>query len=709
MPFVHAQRTAAAALLCAFLLGALPVSACPDIRNLNYSETQAKVAIEISRNLENLHFRKLAIDDDLSTRLLDAYLSQLDSQRRIFSAADLENFERYRYVLDDALKNGNLEPFYVVFNHYRRQLCALIQEIQQSLHPYVGDVTVADKALLLKSRAEEAWPANYQQVRDIWKKHLRYNVLSMKVSGSSDEEILENLRRRYEDRLHYIRTARESDTFGTFMNALTSLYDPHTRYLSPESYDNVNIHMSLHFDGIGVTLEQDGRYVKVVGIIKSGPADKQGVLKPADRIVAVGQGDSDYLTNVVGWNLDNIVSLIRGPRGTVVRLEIIPANAPNQETRKIIAIERNNVQLQDQAAESRILQIKHNGFNFDIGVITMPAFYMDFEAARKREKDYRSATRDMKRLLQELQEAQVDGVVVDLRGNRGGALVGASELTGLFIDKGAVTQIKDAKGHINREWIPSNAEAIYRQGPLLLLINRLSASAAEIFTAAIQDYRRGLVVGTPTYGKGTVQHFIALSRGYLKLTRSKFYRVSGESTQFRGVLPDIRFPALYDHTEIGEETLDNPLSWDRISPVPYETLHFPREELLPVLRKKHEKRTRKNPYFHYLARYADILAEKNKERSILLDEEEMRARKDADEERLLGMINQLRSARELPLFSSWEEVLEQGINVYQPFLEEEEQEDPLLEEAAYILADLVNLQYPKSLRTARRAGAPADS
>ncbi|MCY4442941.1 MAG: carboxy terminal-processing peptidase [Deltaproteobacteria bacterium] len=477
-----------------------------------------------------------------------------------------------------------------------------------------------------------------------------------------------------------------------YTNAYLRAIDPHTAYFPPHQSENFNIHMSLSLEGIGAVLQADGESVKVLRLVAGGPADKAGDLQPGDRIVGVAQGQDGEMVDILGMRLDEVVSLIRGPKETTVRLEIIPQVSTTEE-RRIIRIVRNKVDLEDQQASSRILEVDLEGRTEKIGIIKLPTFYVDFAALRAGDPNYKSTAGDVKRLIAELKEAKVGGLVIDLRDNGGGALQEAIALVGLFINRGPVVQVRDGRGVI-RVHSDTNPGVTYR-GPLAVLVNRLSASASEIFAGAVQDYGRGLVLGGQTFGKGTVQTLIPVRKGHLKLTQAKFYRISGASTQHRGVIPDIEFPGVIDKTEVGESSLDNALAWDSIDKTGYSRAGDTAPYLQAVAA-RHRQRVNADPDFaHLMARIARLEKERA-ETSISLSEKTRRARKKSDERRELESENTRRVAKGDKPFASFAEL--EAYNVKRAAAASSE-DDPILDEAANILADFIELTTPRQAST----------
>uniref|UniRef100_UPI003564A373 carboxy terminal-processing peptidase n=1 Tax=Litorivivens sp. TaxID=2020868 RepID=UPI003564A373 len=532
---------------------------------------------------------------------------------------------------------------------------------------------------------KEPWPATAKEADDLWRKQIKNRVLSLKLSGKETKDIQELLLKRYQNQLSRVSQSTSEDVFQYYMNSLAALYDPHTDYFSPRLSENFQINMSLKLEGIGAVLQADDEYTKVVRLVPAGPADKNGQLHPADRIIAVGEGRKGEFKDVIGWRLDDVVDLIRGPKGTIVRLQVIPAAAQSEEVRKTITIERNEVKLEEQSAKKKMIKVYQEGRLVKVGVISIPAFYLDFEALRRGDPDFRSSTRDTQRLLNELLADGAEGIVIDLRDNGGGSLAEANALTGLFIESGPTVQIRFANAWVKREGKRRSSD--YYDGPLAVLINRMSASASEIFAGAIQDYQRGIVIGNQSFGKGTVQSINPLQHGQLKLTESKFYRISGESTQHNGVLPDIEFPAIYDKDLVGESTLDNALPWDRIAPV-YHNTYFDLQAELPELRERHRKRAAKDPDFQFMSSQLDQMEEFRNVKTLSLNEEVRRKQRDERRKLQLMMENKRRVAKgEEPLASLTDDDTEEPEETAPDGKEKEETPDPLLIEASHILVD----------------------
>ncbi len=645
--FLRNGLASAALLLSTPLLWA---SALPPLEVTDqYREVTASVVQQLSKH----HYRNQPLNDSMSSDYLDNYLKTLDPSKSYFFQADIDAFNRHRTKFDDWLAKGNLKEAFEIFDVYRLRLTTRLESVIERLESdeMKYDFTTDDQLVVDWEQAE--WPKDKKTADELWHRRVKASLLDLKLAGKDLEESKELLIKRYSNQLRRVGQQDSDDAFEVVMNSLTTLYDPHTNYLSPRTLENFNINMSLSLEGIGAVLQTEDEHTKVMRLVPAGPADKQGELRPADRIVAVGQGEEGEMTDVVGWRLDEVVEQIRGKKDTVVRLEVLPSKAPADSTTKVITITRDKVKLEEQAAKHDVFEVVNGRDRFKIGVIRVPTFYMDFEAYRKRDPNFKSTTRDVHRILQELEKENVDGIVLDLRGNGGGSLQEATTLTDLFIDRGPVVQIRQTNELISRNY-QSHSRAAYR-GPLVVLIDRLSASASEIFAGAIQDYGRGIIVGTQSFGKGSVQSLVPVDAGQLKLTESKFYRVSGESTQHRGVIPDMTLPSLVNIDDVGESTYDNALPWDKIHAVPH-SRYFDIQTLLPHLNPIHEQRVKKNPDFIYL-RDQMALNEKNKNRTVIsLNEEKRRAEQESLESELLRLENQRRKTKGLSVYESYEDI-----------------------------------------------------
>jgi carboxyl-terminal processing protease len=656
---------------------------------IEYTDTQRSTMIEMIEQLEERHYAKIEYDDDFSSEHLDNYLEALDSGKMFLLASDIAEFEQFRTVMDDQLPKGNLDAGFFIFNRYQERLEGRLEKVIDQLPATVAAMDFSVDEMYKLDFEERAWARDEAELDERWRKQLKNQVLSLKLADKPEEDLVETLQKRYTNQLKRVQQYNSQDVFQVFANALTALYDPHTNYFSPRRSENFNINMSLSLEGIGAVLQMEDEYTKVTRLVPKGPADKQGELRPSDRIVGVGQGEKGEIENVIGWRLDEVVELIRGPKGTTVRLEVIPAKSKLTDQHKVITIVRNQVKLEEQSAQKSIMEIPNGDKVLKIGVIDIPAFYIDFEAMRRGDKNYKSTTRDVRRLLEELQAEGVEGIVMDLRNNGGGSLQEANELTGLFIEYGPTVQIRHSSRRVWRDG--KRLKSPYYEGPLVVLVNRLSASASEIFAGAIQDYQRGIIVGDRSFGKGTVQTLIPLTEGQLKVTESKFYRISGDSTQHRGVVPDVIFPTMYDPDEIGESALDHALNWDQINPVRHHRYND-LSTVLPRLTELFHERSGKNPDFVYLEEQIALATETRNIEELPLKESERIALRENQEARALDIENKRRRAKgEEPLEALEDEDEdnadgdEAGSDALAGDLSDED--DVLLTEAGNILVD----------------------
>ncbi len=668
------------------LLSSVSLAVVETVSPLQPTALQSQTAKMIVKQLEQEHYVNLKLDDKTSGLLLDTYLKTLDPGKLFFLQTDIDEFQRLRSQLDDELKKGELSAGFVIYNRYHKRLTERLAKTIGELPQMVKNFDFAADEELELDREDAKWPTSAREADDLWRKQIKNRVLSLKLSGKEEKDSLELLLKRYANQLSRVEQSTSEDVFQYYMNALASIYDPHTDYFSPRISENFQINMSLKLEGIGAVLQSDDEYTKVVRLVPAGPADKNGQLHPADRIIAVAEGKNGEFKDVIGWRLDDVVDLIRGPKGTFVRLQVIPAVSQSEEVRRTITIERNEVKLEEQSAQKKMIQVYRDGRIVKVGVISIPAFYLDFEALRRGDPDFRSSTRDTERLMSELLADGAEGIIIDLRDNGGGSLAEANALTGLFIESGPTVQIRFANAWVKREGKRRSSD--FYDGPLAVLINRMSASASEIFAGAIQDYQRGVVIGNQSFGKGTVQSINPLQHGQLKITESKFYRISGESTQHNGVIPDIEFPAIYDKELVGESTLDNALPWDTIAPV-YHHTYFDINSELPRLRKEHRKRVSENPDFRFLNEQLEQMDEFRNVKKLSLNEELRRKQRDERRKLQLTIENKRRVAKGLePLAKLAEEDDEEAEAKDSEEGEDKKDEpDPLLVEASNILVD----------------------
>ncbi len=586
---------------------------------------QSKAALIVNKVLERYHYKKLVLDDEFASTILKGYLDALDPNRSFFLQRDIDRFAVLEKRLDDELKRGNLEIPFSIFRTYRERVD---ERVNKALTLIEKSFNFNESDEYLFDRAKAPWPKDEAEQNEIWRKRIKNDFLTLRLSGKSDSEIRTALRKRYEGLWRRISQFTPDDVFQSFVNAYTQSLEPHTSYMSPSTSENFDISMRLSLEGIGAVLRTDNEQTVVQKTIPGGPAEQSNQIRAGDRIVGVAQGLNGAMEDVVGWRLQDVVDLIRGPKGSVVRLQILPKSAGAEGKVREVSLVRKEIELEDQAAKLKVTEGLEGMNGVRIGVIEVPAFYRDFRAESKGNKDFRSTTRDVRALLQQVEKEQVAGVVIDLRGNGGGSLTEATELTGLFIDTGPVVQVKDASGKVEVEQDP-DPSSVYA-GPLAVLVDRNSASASEIFAGAIQDYQRGIVIGEPTFGKGTVQTLVDLNRfvtengdrlGRLRLTMAEFFRISGSSTQLRGVVPDILYPTAQDSARHGERALTNALPWGHIQPAQYQARGAaPAEDL----RTRSLARIGRDPGFAMLAERERLLREVDEQKVVSLDERKRR-------------------------------------------------------------------------------------
>ena len=703
---------------------------------------------EIAQQLDNRHYRQTVIDDVLSRRYLERYIDMLDPQKSYFLQADITSFEQWATDLDNLLSVGDVSPGFAVYNRLRlRALDQLKSNIALLKTDFVFDLE--SQSSLLVDSEKRVWLSSPEEAKSYWIKRMTDSLIRLLLNDKEPVAARELLIKRFENQLKQFKQRDSEDVFQLYVNALAGLYDPHTAYQSPRTSENFQISMSLSLEGIGAELRTEDDYTLVARIIPGGPADAQGILQAGDKIIGVGQAD-DTVVDVVGWRIDDVVDLIRGPKNSTVRLQVLAANDDGGGVAKVFPIVRDRVKLEEKSAQKRVIEVPDSDRTYRIGVIELPAFYMDFEAYRARDPDYKSTSRDVFKLLQELSHENIDGIVLDLRSNGGGSLREAIQLTDLFIETGPVVQIRDTQKRVSPVQKATH-RSVYR-GPLLVMINRLSASASEIFAGALQDYGRALVVGSQSFGKGTVQDVTDLSRGQLKMTISKFYRVSGDSTQHRGVVPDIGFPSAFDPDEIGESHQETALPWDRIAALPFNANRQLGGYIEP-LALRHSQRSQKEPDFaHFVAQLA--LNEQWRDESTLsLNLETRRQRVTEWDLKMLALENNRRRDSGLPVYGdvqSWKDaeaienakthIVEDGDSVsniakkYRVPVEQivaankaedldplkvddilklgkpvrSDKPDPLLKEASHILVDQIRLQAEPPIRRQLAATMPQD-
>ena len=597
-----------------------------DTTELKPKPVYGKEAKVVSFILDNNHYRKISLNDSLSAVILDQYIESLDNNKTYFTAADIAGFEKYKYKIDDLTKAENVSPAYEIYNVFKKRFDQRMDYVLNNLVNETFDYTKDE--YYETDRAKVPWPAGDAELNDIWRKIIKNQALSLKLTGKKPEEIQKTLTERYERLVKtYTRDVNSEDIFSMYMNAITESYDPHTNYMSPSMAERFKQSISLSLEGIGARLQTENDYTKVVEILPGGPAEKSKLINVNDRIVSVGQGADGEMVDVIGWRIDDVVKLIKGPKGTKVRLGILPAETGVGGPIKEYTLVRDKIKLEDQQAKKQMIHYQKDGKTMNLGVITLPSFYMDFEAYQKGDPNYNSTTRDVQRLIKELQRDGMDGLVLDLRNNGGGSLAEAIDLTGIFIKNGPVVQVKNSANKI--EVGADDDPTIVYNGPLVVLTNRFSASASEIFAGAIQDYNRGVVVGESTYGKGTVQTVIDLSKfindpqnevGQLKLTFQKFYRVTGSSTQHKGVMPDIKLPSALDPEQFGESSQPSALPWDEIRGTLYQKTPIVNTRVLAELNKSYNNRLKTDPNLGRLVDSTAVARKNMKDTRVSLNE-----------------------------------------------------------------------------------------
>lgn len=699
-------------LLVTFTAAVLACSAAPKpqqlvdgIANIKPDEQQSLVAKEVVTLIENYNYKKIQLNDSISSVILDRYIKALDPSKYYFLASDIKEFEQFRNSLDDDLRNGDLSAPFYIFNVYLKRynewIAFSLQNVKTKFDFNTNDKYVYDREKL-------PWAASRTSLNEIWQKRLKYEMINLQIAGTSEAKNIETLTKRYQSQKSQVAKVNNQDVFQTLMDAFTESIDPHTNYFNPTNATAFNEDMARSFDGIGARLMVENEVVKISEVIPGGPAFKSKQLNAGDRIVAVAQGNKEF-EDIIGWRIDNSVSKIKGPRGTTVRLKVIPAGQDLSSKPVIIALVREKIVMEEQSAKKSVKTIQSNGKAYKIGIITVPAFYADFKAANAGDKNYKSTTRDVRLLIDSLKSRdKVDAIMMDLRSNGGGSLVEAIDLTGLFIDRGPVVQVKDMRGRIDVS--QDTNPGVSWDGPFAVMVDRLSASASEIFAGAIQDYGRGIILGTQTYGKGTVQSSIDLNKllnpsmlqrlaslinktavvkgetapeapqlGQINLTMAKFYRVNGSSTQHKGVMPDVVFPSIYPLDKIGEDTEKSALPWDVI---PRSNFN-PVADLSPLkteLVNRHKARMDKSTDYKLLVQDIEDMQKRDKETSIILNQAKLKAERDSLEAKSLERTNLIRTSRGLAPLKKGEKV------------KKEETYDFIEDESLKVIVDMIEMK-----------------
>ncbi|QWL07838.1 carboxy terminal-processing peptidase [Shewanella algae] len=655
---------------------AVPVSELPHLQQ----EPQHKVASKrITGLFSRSHYHRFDLDDAFSQQIFKRFLEQLDYRRNVLLQSDIDSFKVYANQFDDMVRSGDLEPAYKMYDlvqqrRYERFAYALSLLDKEMDFNQAGDAYVFD-------RKDAAWPKDEAELNELWRQRVKYDALNLKLTGKEWPEIVDVLGKRYNNAIKRLKQTNSEDVFQGLMNAFARSVEPHTSYLSPRNAERFQMEMNLSLEGIGAVLQMEDDYTVIKSLVAGGPAALSEKLAPEDRIVGVGQ-EGKEMVDVIGWRLDDVVDLIKGPKGSKVTLQVLPKKGGSNAKPINVTVVRDKIRLEDRAATSKIVEPETGPYaQRKIGVIQIPGFYMDL-------------SRDVAKELQTLNEAKVEGVIIDLRGNGGGALTEATLLTGLFIDQGPVVQIRDANGRISEN--RDNDGKSYYDGPLTVMVDRYSASASEIFAAALQDYGRALIIGESTFGKGTVQQHKSLGRiydlyekpvGHVQYTIAKFYRINGGSTQLKGVTPDIPFPSALEPGEYGEAEEDNALPWDKVPVAKYQPLGEIGAEMVSNLAKRHESRIKQDVEFGYILQDIGEFKRHHKEKSVSLVEIERLAERDKDDQKQLARLNERRVDHGLEPLKSLdddENVSEDEKKIETP--------DAFLDEAVYITLDMVDYQ-----------------
>lgn len=655
--------------------------------NLKPEPQHSVIAKEIAGLLTSYTYKKVDLNDSISNLIYDRYVKNLDPNRIYFLASDIHEFKNFRNEFDDDLKSGDLSyPFYI-FNVYQKRYNESLTYSIQTLEKQVFDFNKKDEYVF--SREKKSYFKNEAERNKYWETKVKYDYLNLKLAKKNADEIKETLKKRYENLISQSKKINNQDVFQFIMTAFTDSVDPHTNYYNPSNAANFNIDMSRSLEGIGATLSSENEFVTIKSVVTGGPADKSKQLKIDDKIIAVAQGKNGEFVDVVGWRLDNAISLIRGNKGTIVRLKILSKDQDMSATPKIVSMVREKIILEDQSAKKIIKTEQKNGKTYKYGIIQIPAFYVDWKAMQAKDPNYKSTTRDVRILLDSLKQENVDAVIIDLRSNGGGSLQEAIELTGLFISTGPVVQVRDLRNRVevNRDYDPQ----IAWEGPLGVLVDRFSASASEIFAGAIQDYGRGIIIGNTTYGKGTVQSAVPMSRinpslgdkgGQINLTTGKFYRISGSSTQHKGVVPDIEFPTIFPADKYGESSEPSALPWDEIRSAAYEKV-ADLTGVINILKNEHNVRMQNNKEYTFLLQDIEEFKARDKEKSLPLNEEELKKQRDEQEAKNLAKENERRIYRGLaPLKTGESKAKEDSFDFIQ-------------NESLKIMTDFIALRQPR--------------
>ena len=658
-----------------------------------FNDDHVKLTNEIIEILEKHHFTKKKYLS-IKTEALNSFLDRLDPSRSVFLEKEVNSFATKDLNAEINDQHASLEQAFKIFELYRSRYVERYQ-LQKSLLSEIETLDLRQNRKILKDRTESDRKETIEDLKRLWEDLLINDVIQLNLSGNDLNETKNKLTKRIDNQFNFFERTKSEDVIDLYINSIALTYGPHTTYMSPKRTEDFDIDMSLSLEGIGALLSNDGLYTTIASLVPGGPAEKSNKLKPNDRIVGVAQETEDVITDVIGWRIDDVVQLIRGPKNTEVKLEVIPATSLDESQTKIITLTRNFVKLEDQAAQKRIINIKKSDSEYKLGVVELPAFYMDFDAYQKREYDFKSSSKDVKDLIRAMKNNDIDGLIIDLRNNGGGSLLEANALAHLFLGAGTKVQVKTSSGSIHG--LGERRGFQFYDGPLVILVNRFSASASEILAGAIQDYERGLILGTDTFGKGTVQRVQALSSGQIKFTESKFYRVSGKSTQSKGISPDIYLPSPINTEEFGENKLPGALEYDSIAKT--RVRDFNRlNTSTSLLSSEHEIRVNDSVLFKHHKKLKAWRKAQQEEKFLELNIDNRKTEKENKEAELLTMENDLRKEIGLNTFESYQAFLDREEIKEEPDIDEE-----ILLEAANILSDFIEYSY-KPVISMNKAG-----
>ena len=658
-----------------------------------FNDDHVKLTNEIIEILEKHHFTKKKYLS-IKTEALDSFLDRLDPSRSVFLEKEVNSFAANDLDAEINDQHASLEQAFKIFELYRSRYVERYQ-LQKSLLSEIETLDLRQNRKILKDRTESDRKETIEDLKRLWEDLLINDVIQLNLSGNDLNETKNKLTKRIDNQFNFFERTKSEDVIDLYINSIALTYGPHTTYMSPKRTEDFDIDMSLSLEGIGALLSNDGLYTTISSLVPGGPAEKSNKLKPNDRIVGVAQETEDVITDVIGWRIDDVVQLIRGPKNTEVKLEVIPATSLDESQTKIITLTRNFVKLEDQAAQKRIINIKKSDSEYKLGVVELPAFYMDFDAYQRREYDFRSSSKDVKDLIRGMKNNDIDGLIIDLRNNGGGSLLEANALAHLFLGAGTKVQVKTSSGSIHG--LGERRGFQFYDGPLVILVNRFSASASEILAGAIQDYERGLILGTDTFGKGTVQRVQTLSSGQIKFTESKFYRVSGKSTQSKGISPDIYLPSPINTEEFGENKLPGALEYDSIAKT--RVRDFNRlNTSTSLLSSEHEVRVNDSVLFKHHKKLKAWRKAQQEEKFLELNIDNRKTEKENKESELLTMENDLRKKIGLNTFESYQAFLDREEIKEEPDIDEE-----ILLEAANILSDFIEFSY-KPVISMNKAG-----